>query len=219
MSRSIRLATPADVPAIVALIDRSVRTLSASYYSNAQIESALRYVFGADTQLIQDGTYFVIENGKDGVVAAGGWSRGRTLYGGDQAKADDDPLLDPTTDPARVRAFFQPADAQELPASDSAAQPMTLARDGQHRRPQQGTGTVRRGNDQLEFTAAACGRRAGKLIRNGCSSFADGFRQPSRPERRHPDVRGLVHMDLVVWLKNQVRPGIPRPDRCQVHPE
>jgi GNAT superfamily N-acetyltransferase len=94
------------VPAITALIDRSVRALSTEHYSDAQVESALRYVFGVDTQLVRDRTYYVIESGGGNLAAAGGWSRRRTLYGGDQTKRADDPLLDPATDPARIRAFF-----------------------------------------------------------------------------------------------------------------
>jgi GNAT superfamily N-acetyltransferase len=93
------------VPAIAALIGRSVRALSAGYYSDGQAESALRYVFGVDTQLVRDGTYYVIE-AEGGLAAAGGWSRRRTLYGGDQTKGADDPSLDPAADPARIRAFF-----------------------------------------------------------------------------------------------------------------
>src|SRR6185503_7154269 len=82
-----------------------VRSLSAGFYTLQQAESGLRYVFGVDTQLIADGSYYVIEDDV-GIVAAGGWSRRRTLYGGDQMKGADDPLLDPATDPARIRAFF-----------------------------------------------------------------------------------------------------------------
>jgi GNAT superfamily N-acetyltransferase len=87
------------------LIDESVRGLSRGIYTNEEIESGLRYVFGADTQLIADGTYFVIEDGGE-IVASGGWSRRRTLYGGDQHKLGPDPLLNPAVDAARIRAFF-----------------------------------------------------------------------------------------------------------------
>ena len=105
MSRRLRLATPADVPVLENLIARSARALSAPFYSAAQVESKLRHVFGVDTRLIADGTYFVIE--EDGaIVACGGWSRRGTLFGGDQMKAGPDPLLDPATEPARIRAFF-----------------------------------------------------------------------------------------------------------------
>lgn len=101
----LRLATFADVPRLRDLIDRSVRALSTRYYSPAQIESALKHVFGPDTRLIEDGTYFVIEN-DSGFVAAGGWSWRRKVYGGDQMTAAEDTLLDPATDPARIRAFY-----------------------------------------------------------------------------------------------------------------
>ena len=101
----LRLATLDDVTAIRALIDVSVRALSAGYYSENEIASSLRWVFGADTQLIIDGTYYVMD--ADGaVVAAGGWSRRATLYGGDQLKTGVDPLLDPDREAARIRAFF-----------------------------------------------------------------------------------------------------------------
>ena len=104
--RPLRPATRADVPRLCALIDRSVRALGVGFYTPAQIESALKYVFGPDTRLIDDGTYFVIESAAGELIAAGGWSRRRTVYGGDVMKAGDDPLIDPATDPARVRAFY-----------------------------------------------------------------------------------------------------------------
>jgi GNAT superfamily N-acetyltransferase len=101
----LRLATPADVPALRELIPRSVRALSRDHYSDAQIEGAIRHVFGPDTQLIADGTYFVVDAGAE-IVACGGWSRRRTLFGGDQMKGAEDPLLDPAREAARIRAFF-----------------------------------------------------------------------------------------------------------------
>ncbi len=102
----LRLATPADVPAIHALIERSVRGLAPGFYDARQIESGLRYVFGPDSQLIVDGTYFVIEARGGALLACGGWSRRRATHGGDQHKGVEDPTLDPTTDPARIRAMF-----------------------------------------------------------------------------------------------------------------
>jgi GNAT superfamily N-acetyltransferase len=87
------------------LIDASVRGLSEPLYSRQQIDSALRYLFGPDSQLIADGTYYVAE--VDGrVIASGGWSRRLTLHGGDQFKNADDPFIDPHHEPARLRAFF-----------------------------------------------------------------------------------------------------------------
>ncbi len=106
MAIELRLATLADAPVLQLLIEKSVRVLSASYYSDSQIASALRYIFGVDTQLIKDGTYFVAVS-DDTIVGAGGWSKRTTLFGGDQLKAETpDPLLDPERDPARVRAFY-----------------------------------------------------------------------------------------------------------------
>src|SRR5262249_48777516 len=101
----LRAAEFADVPALQALIVRSARALSAGFYTPEQAEASIRYVFGVDSQLLHDHTYFLIEEGGE-IVACGGWSRRRTLFGGDQAKSGPDPLLDPATEPARIRAFF-----------------------------------------------------------------------------------------------------------------
>ncbi|PWK79913.1 acetyltransferase (GNAT) family protein [Mucilaginibacter oryzae] len=100
-----RLATPDDIPELQQLIGISVRGLSTAYNTPQQIESAIKYIFGVDTQLVIDGTYYVAE--MEGVtVGCGGWSKRNTLYGGDQHKEVEDPLLNPETDPARIRAFF-----------------------------------------------------------------------------------------------------------------
>ncbi|MFL5734516.1 MAG: GNAT family N-acetyltransferase [Chloroflexia bacterium] len=105
MEIELRLATTNDIPALRELIPASVRALSENYYTPAQIESALVHIFGVDTQLIEDSTYFIAES--DGqIVGAGGWSKRKTLYGGDQTKGQADPLLDPSHDAARIRAFY-----------------------------------------------------------------------------------------------------------------
>ena len=102
---TIRLAATADIPALQKLIAASVRGLSEGYYSAKQVDSSIKYIFGVDTQLLADGTYYVIE-ANNTIVACGGWSKRKTLYGGDQHKSVADPLLDPKTDAARIRAFF-----------------------------------------------------------------------------------------------------------------
>ena len=94
-----------DVPALEVLIPLSVRTLQAPYYSPTQIEAALGPVFGVDSQLIRDGTYFVVEN-ESQIVGCGGWSKRRTLYGSDHWTGREDALLDPLRDAAKIRAFF-----------------------------------------------------------------------------------------------------------------
>jgi GNAT superfamily N-acetyltransferase len=101
----LRLAAPSDVPALRELIAASVRGLSRGFYTDSQAEAALEFVFGVDSQLIADATYYVIEDDL-GLAAAGGWSRRLHLYGGDQAKGTEDPPVDPATAPARIRAFF-----------------------------------------------------------------------------------------------------------------
>jgi len=103
--RDLRRAQTSDVAAIQALIARSARQLSVPYYTLAQAEAMIRHVFGVDSQLIADATYFVIESDAQ-LSACGGWSKRRTLFGGDQTKLGPDPLLDPATEPARIRAFF-----------------------------------------------------------------------------------------------------------------
>ena len=105
MPIAVRVATRADLPALAELIPDSVRALSRGYYSPEQIESAIRHVFGVDTQLVDDGTYFVAQH-EDAIAGCGGWSRRNTLFGGDQMKSGPDPLLDPAREPARIRAFF-----------------------------------------------------------------------------------------------------------------
>lgn len=111
----IRTATVADIPALQQLIAESVRGLSTGFYSPEQIETALTEMFGVDTQLIDDGTYYVID-GANGPAAAGGWSERKTLFGGSHFKQGSnphatahggaDPRLDPATEAARIRAFF-----------------------------------------------------------------------------------------------------------------
>ncbi|MBL0172150.1 MAG: GNAT family N-acetyltransferase [Gemmatimonadaceae bacterium] len=101
----IRLAQLDDVPALNTLIVESADALSRGFYRPDEIEALITHVFGVDTQLIHDGTYFVIE--QEGTpVACGGWSARCTLFGGDQAKSNTDLRLDPTTEAARIRAFF-----------------------------------------------------------------------------------------------------------------
>lgn len=101
----IRTATHDDIPQLRRLISESARRLSVGYYSTEQVEACVKEIFGVDTQLIADGSYYVIDVQGE-FVAAGGWSARRTLYGGDQMKSGPDPLLDPQTDAARIRAFF-----------------------------------------------------------------------------------------------------------------
>jgi len=103
---TIRIATMADLPVLQELVAQSVWVLQANEYSDEQRKAAIRLVYGVDTQLIHDGTYFAVES--DGaIVACGGWSRRRTLFGGDQHRATREPeLLDPASEPSRIRAFF-----------------------------------------------------------------------------------------------------------------
>lgn len=107
----IRRAMKEDIPALTILIDLSVRKLQAGDYSPVQIDLALKLVYGVDTQLIADGTYFAVDakdaSGSAPVLAGcGGWSKRKTLYGGDAWSQREDDLLDPARDAAKIRAFF-----------------------------------------------------------------------------------------------------------------
>jgi len=105
MAITLRAATFADVPQIEALIARSARGLSADDYRPSQVEGALRGAFGVDTQLLIDRTYFAVEeHGR--LVGCGGWSFRSTLFGGDARADRDSSTLDPSTQAAKVRAFF-----------------------------------------------------------------------------------------------------------------
>ena len=106
MAYAIRLTTADDVPALRELIPVSARALSVGYYTDRQTESMIRHAIGVDSQLVADGTYYVAEDEAGRIVGCGGWSKRQTLYGGDQMKGAADPLLDPATDAARIRAFF-----------------------------------------------------------------------------------------------------------------
>jgi len=113
MHYPIRPAVLADKPQLEALIARSARELSVGLYTPEQVEGALRGAFGVDTQLIIDGTYFVVEDaGKP--IACGGWSRRRTLFGSDAREQRDSGELNPRLDAAKIRAFFvDPAYARQ----------------------------------------------------------------------------------------------------------
>jgi GNAT superfamily N-acetyltransferase len=101
----IRKACRSDQSAIGQLIVRSARALGLCDYSADQIEAALHGAFGVDTQLIDDGTYFVAEVGR-AIAGCGGWSRRRTLFGGDGYGGRDSSELNAAVDAAKIRAFF-----------------------------------------------------------------------------------------------------------------
>ncbi len=100
----IRLATPQDVPAISELMELAIAELQKGFLTPEQLESS-RAGMGLDLQLIEDGTYFCVE--EDGtLIGCGGWSRRATLYGGNHSAGRDPRLLDPATERARIRAMY-----------------------------------------------------------------------------------------------------------------
>ncbi|HMJ21357.1 MAG TPA: GNAT family N-acetyltransferase [Terriglobales bacterium] len=122
MKIRIRQASSADIPFLRELIEASVRGLQTRDYSPSQIDSGLATVYGVDTQLIADGTYFAAhaetEEGEAAasgaqpptatppIVGCGGWSKRKTLYGGDQWTGREAALLNPPQEAAKIRAFF-----------------------------------------------------------------------------------------------------------------
>jgi GNAT superfamily N-acetyltransferase len=102
---SIRPARADEVPALERLIMASARALSRGYYSQGEIELLIAHIFGVDTELVADGSYFLAEHERS-VIGCGGWSRRRTLFGGDRFDAREAGYLDPAVDAARIRAFF-----------------------------------------------------------------------------------------------------------------
>jgi len=99
-----RLAIRSDMEALKALMDLAISDLQKPFLNEDQIASS-RTIMGLDTQLIDDGTYFVVES-EGQLAGCGGWSRRATLYGGDQTPGRSAALLDPRKDPARIRAMY-----------------------------------------------------------------------------------------------------------------
>ena len=106
MIRSLRKATLADIPILEQLIAESARALTSQDYTNARIEAAIGAAWGVDTELIRDGTYFVVEDKDADLVGCGGWSRRKTLFGSDKQLGRESEVLDPSRNSARIRAFF-----------------------------------------------------------------------------------------------------------------
>lgn len=104
----VRQATEVDVNELRLLIERSVRQLQQNDYTPAQIEGALGHALGLDTQLIEDGTYFAVvpSSTPDLIVGCGGWSFRKTLFGSDHGPHREVGMLDPATEPAKIRAIF-----------------------------------------------------------------------------------------------------------------
>jgi GNAT superfamily N-acetyltransferase len=101
----LRVASPADREAIDALMRESAAAHFPRFYGEPACTSAVKYIAQVDPLLLEDGTYYVLE-ADDQIVACGGWSRRGKLYTGSGDAADDARLIDPATEPARVRAMF-----------------------------------------------------------------------------------------------------------------
>lgn len=101
-----RLATPADLDALRTVMALAIAELQKGFLTPDQI-AASNAVMGLDTQLIADGTYFIVEDADGAIAGCGGWSWRATLYGGDHSKDLRDPApLDPRVDAARIRAMY-----------------------------------------------------------------------------------------------------------------
>ena len=100
---ALRLARDQDIGALRTVMNAAISQLQSAYLP-AEAVAASFSVMGLDSQLIADGTYFVVEAGER-VAGCGGWSRRATLFGGDHSAGRDAALLDPARDAARVRAM------------------------------------------------------------------------------------------------------------------
>ncbi len=101
---SHRLATMGELAELRALMAASIKQLIGVYLDAARVEASFE-IMGVDTQLVEDGTYFVVEC-ESRIAGCGGWSRRATLFGGDHSAGRNARLLDPATEPARVRAMY-----------------------------------------------------------------------------------------------------------------
>ncbi len=102
----VRAAIHAEIPDLEVLIAASARDLGKGFYTEAESEAAIACVFGVDSDLVDDGTYLVAEDADGTIFGCGGWSRRRTLFGGDNFTGRETGFLDPREDAARIRAFF-----------------------------------------------------------------------------------------------------------------
>lgn len=105
MDMDCRIAVLADIPRLTPVMDAAIAQLQREFLDERQIESS-RAIMGIDTQLIEDGTYFVVTEPGGEVAGCGGWSRRATLFGNNDSPGRDGQLLDPTRQPARVRAMY-----------------------------------------------------------------------------------------------------------------
>lgn len=100
----IRAAIEADIPEISSLVDLAIGELMNAFLTPEEV-AASRHIMGVDRELVRDGTYFLVFDG-DQLAGCGGWSRRETLFGGDETAGRNSRLLDPETEPARVRAMY-----------------------------------------------------------------------------------------------------------------
>lgn len=86
-------------------MNRAIESLQSDFLDPGQVAASHR-VMGLDSQLVRDGTYFIVEEGTR-IAGCGGWSFRATLYGGDESIVGREPArLDPARDAAKVRAMY-----------------------------------------------------------------------------------------------------------------
>lgn len=174
-----RVAAEADIPALVALMDRAISGPLAEFLTPEQV-AASRRLMGLDSQIIADRTYFIVE--RDGRLAGcGGWSRRITTYGGDHTPGREPALLTPGVDAARIRAMYT---APEFLRQGVGRLILNLCEDAAHAA----------GYDRAELVATLGGE---PLYR------AAGYTEIERFE----DDRGGVPVPLIRMGKPLVRPG------------
>jgi len=172
---AVRPAVEGDIPALERLVDRSIRHLARGHYDERQIDSALEFLYGVDSQLVRDRTYFVVE-AQAAIVACGGWSWRRTPFGGDNAgPVRDGGRRAPGVDAAVIRAFFVDPEWTRRGLGRLVLTACEQAARGQ-------------GFDRFELTSTAMGR----TFYASC-----GYREHERTDIVLPDGVTLPHVHMV----------------------
>lgn len=110
VSFSISLAQQEDIPNLISVMDRAIYALQADFLSPEAVKASYE-VMGLDSQLVEDQTYFkAVHTSSGALMGCGGWSFRETLFGGDHSQGRSARLLDPASEPARVRAMYTDPD-------------------------------------------------------------------------------------------------------------
>ncbi|MGE0116985.1 MAG: GNAT family N-acetyltransferase [Dongiaceae bacterium] len=107
---AIRHSRRADIPAIRAMQERSLRVLGGAFYAPGEIAAFLAEIGTMDDAVVSEGHYFLAADAAGAILASGGWSR--------QAPGYDRAATGVAADPSEMRAatvrsvFVDPAAAR-----------------------------------------------------------------------------------------------------------